>query len=259
MTTEQMTLLPDAASPDEYLEFCKKFEAKKTTDDCYTPPAVYAAVCDWAVAEYELQGRRILRPFHPCGDYQAVDYQPGDVVIDNPPFSMLAQIVRFYQAKAVPFFLFAPTLTLFSPGAVAGVCSIVADAKITYENGADVHTYFLTNLDRRYKVRTAPALREAIRLAVDSAKVASPLPVYSYPQNVITAARLNKLAVTDLAIPFEQCSDLVRALQSQRAAKKALFGGGFLISDAMAAEVRAAEVRAARNAVEWPQIGRAHV
>lgn len=57
MTTEQMTLLPDAASPDEYLEFCKKFEAKKTTDDCYTPPAVYAAVCDWAVAEYELQGR----------------------------------------------------------------------------------------------------------------------------------------------------------------------------------------------------------
>lgn len=77
--------------------------------------------------------------------------------------------------------------------------------------------------------------------------MASPLPVYSYPQNVITAARLNKLAVTDLAIPFEQCSDLVRALQSQRAAKKGLFGGGFLISDAMAAEVRAA-----RNAVEWP-------
>jgi hypothetical protein len=31
---------------DEYNEFLDKFEAKKTTDDCYTPDNIYAAVAD---------------------------------------------------------------------------------------------------------------------------------------------------------------------------------------------------------------------
>jgi len=70
------------AAAQEYAAFLAKFEAKKTTDDCFTPPEVFAAVHRWAEAEYGLQGRRIVRPFHPGGDFVAFDYQPGDVVLD---------------------------------------------------------------------------------------------------------------------------------------------------------------------------------
>ena len=35
----------------EYADFLAKFDAKKTTDDCFTPPAVFAAVHQWAAAE----------------------------------------------------------------------------------------------------------------------------------------------------------------------------------------------------------------
>ena len=31
----------------DYEGFRQKFKTKKTTDDCYTPPAVYNAVLDW--------------------------------------------------------------------------------------------------------------------------------------------------------------------------------------------------------------------
>jgi len=82
-----VSALPDnRLDSQEYLEFLGKFELKKTTDDCFTPPAVYDAVRDWAVAEYGLEGREIVRPFYPGGDYQNHDYPPGCVVIDNPPF-----------------------------------------------------------------------------------------------------------------------------------------------------------------------------
>lgn len=38
---------------EEYTEFVDKFKPKLTTDDCYTPPLVYDAVRDWAVAAEE--------------------------------------------------------------------------------------------------------------------------------------------------------------------------------------------------------------
>lgn len=56
-----------AESNEEYEEFVEKFKPKKTTDDCYTPPAVYEAVKSWAVKEYNLNGRKIVRPFYPGG------------------------------------------------------------------------------------------------------------------------------------------------------------------------------------------------
>ena len=36
----------------EYRAFVDKFKHKKTTDDCYTPPAVYEAIKGWACREY---------------------------------------------------------------------------------------------------------------------------------------------------------------------------------------------------------------
>ena len=99
---------------DDYGEFTEKFKAKLTTDDCYTPVEVYEAVLGWLREKVDLSGANIVRPFWPGGDYEAYDYKEDDVVVDNPPFSILAGILRFYQGRGIRFFLFGPQLTLFS-------------------------------------------------------------------------------------------------------------------------------------------------
>ena len=98
----------------DYEGFVEKFKPKKTTDDCYTPPEVYEVVRDWACAEYGIDPARIVRPFYPGGDYEAYDYQDGCTVLDNPPFSIVSKIVRFYLDRGIPFFIFAPSLTVMS-------------------------------------------------------------------------------------------------------------------------------------------------
>lgn len=135
----------EGESSEEYEAFTDKFKAKKTTDDCFTPQIVYEAICAWAVKHYELGNAQILRPFYPGGDYVHEDYPDGCVVIDNPPFSILSQICRFYDEHNIRYFLFAPTLTLFSTN--AGKSNYVpVSASVTYENGARVNTSFVTNL-----------------------------------------------------------------------------------------------------------------
>lgn len=107
---EQVSL---ADTNPEYEEFLSKFKPKKTTDDCYTPDAVYEAVKEFAVERYGLQGREIIRPFWPGADYKRAEYSDGSVVIDNPPFSILSEILVYYQQRRQPFFLFAPQLQIF--------------------------------------------------------------------------------------------------------------------------------------------------
>lgn len=41
-------------------------------------------------------------------------------------------------------------------------------------------------------------------------------------------------------------------LASQKAVKKAIFGGGYLMSEAKAAELKAAELKAAEDVTIWP-------
>ena len=102
---------------DEYRAFKEKFRAKKTTDDCYTPGPVYEAVADWVAKEYAADKSRFVRPFFPGGDYEHFSYPEGCAVVDNPPFSILSRILTFYHGHGIPFFLFAPALTLFSAAA----------------------------------------------------------------------------------------------------------------------------------------------
>ena len=81
-----------------YEEFVEKFKPKPklTTDDCYTPPSVYAVIRDWACKEYGIDPAKIVRPFYPGGDYENYEYPEGAAVLDNPPFSILAKICAFY-------------------------------------------------------------------------------------------------------------------------------------------------------------------
>ena len=148
---------------NDYEGFVEKFKPKKTTDDCYTPPAVYEAVKAWACRRYGIDPACTVRPFWPGGDYEHFDYPAGAVVLDNPPFSCLAKIVQFYQARQIPFFLFAPGLTalgLTRHG--AGV--VYADSRITYHNGAQVNTAFVTSYGDN-AVEITPDLGDAIKAA----------------------------------------------------------------------------------------------
>ena len=228
----------------EYADFLAKFDAKKTTDDCFTPPAVFAAVHQWAAAEYRLQGRRIVRPFHPGGDFVAFEYQPGDVVLDNPPFSIITKIRRFYDEHGIDYFLFAPSLTLF--GTMAPTM-LVVDETVEYANGAKVATSFITSLEPHTRVRTAPALAQALR---DARPSKAALPKYVYPDNVRNAALLQRVSSVDFSIPANEC-EFISALDSQRDAGKAIFGGGVIMSAAKAAELKAAELKAAVESTEW--------
>ena len=71
---------------DDYEAFVAKFERKRTSDDCYTPPEVYDIVRGWLGEQVDLAGAQIVRPFWPDTDYREVEYPDGCVVVDNPPF-----------------------------------------------------------------------------------------------------------------------------------------------------------------------------
>ena len=233
---------------DDYEGFMKKFEAKKTTDDCYTPVEVYNEVLAWVREQCDLEGCRIVRPFYPGGDYEMEDYQPGDVVVDNPPFSIITKIVQWYQKKGIRFFLFGPHLTIFQPG--RNCTSIVVDAGITYENGAVVKTSFVSNMFGDMGIIVAGDLNK--RLARLQPKVE--LPRYEYPANVISAALLGKYLKG--GITFRIRKDEMqwhRTLDAQRQHGKAIFGGGYLVSDRVAEEMkRVAEEEERARTVVFP-------
>lgn len=238
---------------EEYQAFVDKFKPKKTTDDCYTPAPVYEAVKIWAVDKYGLAGRPIVRPFYPGGDYQKKMYPDGAVVIDNPPFSILAEIVDFYHAHNIDFFLFAPGLTGLHPLISRDwLRSVIAHASITYENGAGVCTSFVTSLGDA-KVTVSPELHDSVeaasRAALEERKAPQKTPMYGYPDEVATAARLGYLAVHGVALEImpDSCTP-IRSLESQRAAGKRIFGGGLLLGSQAAAEKAAAEQAAKEQA-----------
>jgi hypothetical protein len=236
---------------EEYQEFVDKFELKKTTDDCYTPDGIYEAVADWVAAEYGVDRDNFVRPFYPNGDYQKERYKPTDIVVDNPPFSIMSEILKFYSEKGIRFFLFAPTLTLFSSSSQLAT-ALVAGVAVTYENGATVNTSFLTNLeDRSIRLRSVPTLYEAVRVANDKIlrEMHKELPKYEYPGNVITAPMVGRMSRygVDFALRVDE-SHKIGFLDAQKEEGKGIFGGGYLVSEKAAAEKAAAEKAAAEKA-----------
>ena len=229
---------------DDYDAFVQKFELKKTTDDCYTPPKVYETVLAWARQRYGIpEDAPIVRPFFPGGDYENAEYPAGCYVVDNPPFSITAKIVRFYQARKIPFFLFANGLTLFSALNVRGVGAVVIRRSVTFENGANVNVGFLTNLGENV-LEIAPELDAAIQCAVDAAKE---LPKYVYPDAVISAATAKRLVRLGVRFAVRHgAAAFIRRMDAQ--GNETIFGGGLLLSERAAAERAAAERAAAERA-----------
>lgn len=229
----------------EYKEFEDKFKPKKTTDDCYTPDNIYETVADYVATRFKVDRNKFVRPFYPGGDYEKYNYMSDSIVVDNPPFSILAQIVKWYQSQGIKFFLFAPGLTIIGLTRHANIICVGYTA--TYENGAKVNTSFVTNMtdnliessSKLYK-RLENADKENLR------KIKKQLPKYTYPDNILTACRMNTLSRygVDFAIKREN-GYFMRDLDSQRKFKKSIFGCGYLISGKKAAELKAAELKAA--------------
>ena len=183
---------PEIVTPsaDSQSEFLKKFERKKTTDDCYTPPQVYDIVLNWVRRNLlSIESDFILRPFYPGGDYLAETYD-GKVIIDNPPFSIYSKIVENYERLAVPFFLFAPALTTFVKSAKT-VSYIIAGANIRYANGAKVRTNFVTNLPDVPKIIISNELKKAIE---NTQRTPKALTKCNIPAPYLSSAQLLKFA-----------------------------------------------------------------
>ena len=228
-----------------YSAFVEKFKPKKTTDDCYTPENIYEVIADFVTDTYGRNKRFFIRPFWPGGDYKTVGYMPDDTVVDNPPFSILADIITWYNENGVKFFLFAPTLTLFSSSSSSSSssCAIPIGAGITYENGATVNTSFVTNLENA-QVKTYPELYRRIETEnkKNLAAVTKSVPKYEYPDEIITAAMVARWCRygVEYELKREDC-ERIGTLDAQRKVGKSIFGKGYILSERAAAERAAAE------------------
>ena len=233
---------------EEYQAFLDKFVPKKTTDDCYTPDLVYEAVAQWVANEYHVAPRHFVRPFYPGGDYQREQYLPDAIVVDNPPFSILSEIIKFYVEKGIRFFLFAPTLTLFSSSSSL-VTALPVAASVTYENKANVNTSFVTNLeDPSIRLRSVPSLYRVVKEANDRnlEEQRRELPKYAYPDNVVTSAFVARLSRYGIDFSVSRAESVsIDALDAQKEQGRAIYGKGYLVSERAAAERAAAERAAA--------------
>ena len=234
---------------EDYDGFVEKFKPKKTTDDCYTPPEIYDVVANYVTERFGIDRADMVRPFYPGGDFESFDYPKGCCVVDNPPFSILQRIKRFYRDNGIKFFIFAPSLTAFSGALTTEFTHIICDANITYANGAVVRTAFVTNMGGDIVAESCPELGDRINAKMDEIKsrTTKKLPKYEYPDEVLTAAKLQWFAAHHT--PFQvRRSDCIRISKLEAQGGKGIFGGGLLLSERAAAERAAAERAAAERA-----------
>ena len=200
-----------------------------------------------------------MRPFYPGGDYEHYDYQKGCVVLDNPPFSKLKTIIRFYDEREIDYFLFVPTLTILSTMKGSRASGIVAAIKVKYENGATVNTSFVSNMESAL-VRSAPELRNEIERA-QREKKGRKTPAkrpngqrYEYPEEVLRSMDIEAYskAQIDFRVPRED-GMIIWRLDEQRAAGKELFGRGVLLSQKghKARAAADAKLHEARKVIRW--------
>lgn len=226
---EREIIKPQPSKSLLYEDFVKKFERKKTTDDCYTPPAVYEAVLQY-VENYILtptgdsvKNYNVLRPFKLDGDYLKENYDDKTLVIDNPPFSIYSKIVRNYLNMKVKFFLFAPALTLF---VINSECQyVITNSNIRYENGAIVRTSFATNLlPLNFKIILSGRLSAMIKEAQNFNKRKN---TFVMPRGFLFSAQLLKFVPGDGAdIPLTGSEDFLTKVN-----KTKIFGSAMKLSD----------------------------
>ena len=231
----------------DYESYIAKFQEKeKTTDDTYTPPDVFDAVVAYVRSIYPMDGKEILRPFYPGGDYRRAVYPDDGVVIDNPPFSLFTDICKFYSSAHIPFFVFGPGLTIFS---VLRYCSaVIISPQITFENKAKVKCNFATNLIGDKLVTTAVSLGRAIEACKSQGEKVN-LPKYRYPDEVLSVSKFQTIARGDEDFyVLRRDAEIISNLDCHPKAS-GLFGNHLLVCSCAG---RAAERAAERAAAVQP-------
>ena len=229
-------------------KFRDRADLPKTTDETYTPEDVYNAVVDYVDTIYPLEGKVVVRPFYPGGDYEHYNYPPNGVVIDNPPFSIIAKIVTFYMERGVPFFLFCCHNTsawLTRSGATV----IYTDLHIRFDNGAKIPIAFVTSLTPRYRAIASPKLRKAIMEAPSQAEHRPKTQKsYTYPPNILLFSQVSVLAKGDEEFYIDKERSLTHSQYYREG--KAGFGCNFLVDDLTAGEARRKADEARRKSDE---------
>lgn len=236
-----------------FLERHTKKTAGKNTDELYTPPAVYEVVLKWVQDNCpSIQGKRIMRPFRPGGDYKAEDYT-GAVVIDNPPFFIEHIIIRWYLVHGVQFFLFAPALSLFTGSAITDRLTYVAvNAGVEYVHNEQVHakvcTSFITNMHdlASYQLIAAPELRTAIMQAQGKHDPTAKPAKTEYHPNLVTPYRFSTLAEVGIPMRVRREETLWWRNRLIQRGRFNIFGGAFIVSDRVAEAVKEAIARKER-------------
>lgn len=134
----------------DYDAYVKKFKGEnlpKTTDETYTPQWIYEALYNFVDKNvYPLADKKVVRPFFPGGNYEKdlKKYDKNTVVLDNPPFSQVIEIIKTYREHNIKFLLFVPM-----PSAIRAIyngCGLICPrGALTFENGAQVKTFFAHN------------------------------------------------------------------------------------------------------------------
>lgn len=228
----------------DYESFLAKFaDNPKTTDDCFTPKDVYEAVVQYVGTIVDLSDKQILRPFFPGGDYEHADYPDNGIVIDNPPFSMFTEIVKFYSAREIPFFLFGQGKTIM--GCTKYCTAVIVSDLLTYENGARIYTNFASNLFGDTLVTTAPKLNDLI-FSCPSQNVKVNLASYNYPPELLSFSQMQTICRggVEFSVKRNECQ-IVKNLDNH---PKQLFGEHILLSSAKAEEKESAKALAQEQA-----------
>ena len=229
---------------DAYVAKFKKGSNRKTTDETYTPEDVYNCVVDYVDTIYPLEGHVVVRPFYPGGDYQAYNYPPNGVVIDNPPFSILSKIVRYYIGRGIPFFLFANSITSSSI-ARFGATVFHISRYIRFVNGAKINVCFVSNLTPQWAVVCASSLSRSISSQPSQQLKYKGVKKYVYPPNFFKFSDFQLISSLEEDTAFPS-SGVVPSLVHLEW-RKGLFGHSLLLSDDMA-KIAMGKIEKARNA-----------
>lgn len=221
----------------DYESYIAKFQGKeKTTDDTYTPQDVFEAVVKYVGEVYPLEGKEILRPFYPGGDYERAEYPEDGVVIDNPPFSIFTKICAFYSARQIPFFLFGPGLTIAS---CCDFCTaVIIGTQTTFLNGAKVKCNFASNLFGDAIMMTAPRLDELIT-ACPSQDAKARRTAYVYPDEILSVSDMQAICNGGVDFSVSRKEAQVVRNMDNHPKKAGLFGNHLLLARAKARAIHA--------------------
>lgn len=107
-----------------------------------------------------LSGYTAIEPFYNGNDYTAIDYT-NKVVVDEPPFSQIMDILNYYRTNGVYFFLYIPALCDITALTRHNRTLIDTGATLIKQNDVTTFTSFITNLEpSNVKLKTYPIFRE---------------------------------------------------------------------------------------------------